>query len=94
VLNFSRGERLPRDQFLHRVRNHPHRPNLPGTPRHQPHLVAAATIHRIDYLLTRNQKHLANSNKRTHFAVVCARLNLPAPQIVTPDLLIVENDDA
>ena len=51
--------------------------------------VAAATIHRMDYLLTWNQKHLANPNKRTHLAVICARLNLPAPQIVTPDLLIV-----
>lgn len=56
--------------------------------------VAAATIHRIDYLLTWNQKHLANPNKRTHFAVICARLNLPAPQIVTPDLLILEDDHA
>jgi hypothetical protein len=55
--------------------------------------VAAATIHRMDYLLTWNQKHLANPHKRTHFAVICARLNLPAPQIVTPDLLIVENDN-
>jgi hypothetical protein len=25
--------------------------------------------------------------------VICARLNLPAPQIVIPDLLIVENDN-
>jgi hypothetical protein len=55
--------------------------------------VAAAVIHQMDYLLTWNQKHLANPNKRTHLAVICARLNLAAPQIVTPDLLIVENDD-
>lgn len=55
--------------------------------------VAAATIHRIDYILTWNQKHIANPNKRTHFAVICARLNLPAPQIVTPDLMILENED-
>jgi len=56
--------------------------------------LAAATIHRMDYLLTWNQRHLANPNKRTHFTVICARLNLAAPQIVTPDLLIteVEND--
>lgn len=39
------------------------------------------------------QKHLANPNKRTHLAVICARLNLAAPQIVTPHLLIVENDN-
>jgi hypothetical protein len=49
--------------------------------------VAAATIHRMDYLLTWNVKHLANPNKRTHFAVICMRLGLAAPQLVTPDLL-------
>jgi hypothetical protein len=53
--------------------------------------LAAATIHRMDYLLTWNQRHLANPNKRTHFTVICARLNLAAPQIVTPDLLVTEN---
>lgn len=55
--------------------------------------VAAAVVHQMDYLLTWNQKHLANPNKRTHLAVICARLHLAVPQIVTPDLLIVENDD-
>jgi hypothetical protein len=52
--------------------------------------VAVAAIHRMDYLLTWNQRHLANPNKRTHFAVICARLNLAPPQIVTPDLLMME----
>jgi hypothetical protein len=54
---------------------------------------AVSVVHCVDYLLTWNQKHLANPNKRTHLAVICARLNLPVPQIVTPDLLIVENDN-
>jgi hypothetical protein len=49
--------------------------------------VAAATIHGMDYLLTWNQRHLANPNKRTHFSIVCMRLGLTAPQLVTPDLL-------
>jgi len=40
-----------------------------------------------------NQKHLANPNKRTHMMVICARLTLPAPQIVTPDLLMVEDNN-
>lgn len=53
---------------------------------------AVCAIHRIDYLLTWNQKHLANPNKRVHLAVICARLNVPAPQIVTPDLLIMEDE--
>ena len=55
--------------------------------------LAAAAIHRMDYLVTWNQKHLANPNKRTHFVVVCARMNLAAPQIVTPDLLVTEVED-
>ena len=49
--------------------------------------VAAATVHRIDYLLTWNARHMANPNKRTHFATICLRLGLVPPQIVTPDLL-------
>jgi hypothetical protein len=49
--------------------------------------VSAATVHRMDYLLTWNVKHLANPNKRTHFAVICMRAGLSAPVLVTPDLL-------
>jgi hypothetical protein len=52
--------------------------------------LAVATIHKMGYLVTWNQKHLANPNKRTHLTVVCARVGLTPPQIVTPDLLIVE----
>jgi len=55
--------------------------------------VAAATIHRMDYLLTWNVRHLANPNKRTHFAVICMRLGLAPPQLVTPDLLQGSDDD-
>jgi len=50
-------------------------------------------VHGVDYLLTWNQKHLANPNKRTHLAVICARLKRSVPQVVTPDLMIVEDDD-
>ena len=49
--------------------------------------VAAAVTHRMDYILTWNVKHLANPNKRAHFAVICMRLGLVPPQIVTPDML-------
>jgi hypothetical protein len=55
--------------------------------------VAVAAVHRMDYLLTWNQKHLANPNKRAHLAAICFKHDLPCPQIVTPDLLIVENED-
>jgi hypothetical protein len=54
--------------------------------------VAVATFHRMDYILTWNVKHLANPNKRTHFAIICARLGLAPPLLVTPDLL-EEGDD-
>jgi hypothetical protein len=55
--------------------------------------VAFCIAHGTEYLLTWNQRHLANPNKRTHLAVIGARLNLPVPQIVTPDLMIVENSN-
>lgn len=54
--------------------------------------LAAAVVHRIDYLMTWNQKHLANPNKRTHLTVVCARLGYLAPEIVTPDLMMMEDE--
>lgn len=49
--------------------------------------LAAAVMHRMDYLLTWNQKHLANPNKRTHLTIVAARAKLRVPEIVTPDLM-------
>ena len=54
--------------------------------------VALTAVHGIQYLLTWNIKHLANRNKWTHLAVVCAKFDLVAPEIVTPDML-QENDD-
>lgn len=54
--------------------------------------VATATMHRMDYVLTWNVRHMANPNKRTHFGVICMRLGLLAPIFVTPDLL-QETDD-
>ena len=50
--------------------------------------VAATLVHRMDHLVTWNQRHLANQNKRTHLQVVCARLGYLLPEIVTPDLMI------
>jgi predicted nucleic acid-binding protein len=49
--------------------------------------VAAAVIHGIDYILSWNVKHLANPNKRSHMGMICLRLGLIPPQIVTPDIL-------
>lgn len=53
--------------------------------------VAFSIVHRVEYLMTWNQRHLANPRKRTHLAVICARLDLAVPQIVTPDLMILED---
>jgi predicted nucleic acid-binding protein len=64
------------------------RPSVSGDAIH----VAVATIHGMEYILTWNVQHMANPNKRTHFATICLRLGLLPPQIVTPDLL-VETDE-
>ena len=64
------------------------RPSVSGDAVH----VAAATVHRMEYVVTWNVQHLANPNKRMHFATVCLRLGLMPPQIVTPDMLM-ETDE-
>lgn len=55
--------------------------------------VAFSMVHGVEYLMTWNQKHLANPRKRTHLAVVAGRLGLTPPEIVTPDLMILEDDN-
>jgi hypothetical protein len=55
--------------------------------------VAIGMVHHVEYLMTWNQRHLANPRKRTHLAVIGARMGLPVPEIVTPDLMIVEDDN-
>jgi len=49
--------------------------------------LAVALVHQMDHLVTWNQQHLANQNKRAHLLVVCARLGYLLPEIVTPDLM-------
>jgi hypothetical protein len=49
--------------------------------------LAVALVHQMDHLVTWNQQHLANQDKRTHLQVVCARLGYLLPEIVTPDLM-------
>jgi hypothetical protein len=41
----------------------------------------------MEYVLTWNAQHLANPNKRTHFAVICMRLGFVPPIFVMPDML-------
>ncbi len=56
--------------------------------------VAVACIHRIEYLLSWNVRHLANPNKLAHLSSICARTGIWPPRIVTPDLLWERNDEA
>jgi hypothetical protein len=49
--------------------------------------VAAATVHRIDFLLTWNQHHLANRNKSQHLRAICRRAGFEPPDIITPPML-------
>ncbi len=49
--------------------------------------VAVSAVHRVDFLLSWNVKHLANPRKRTHVAILCVRAGLNSPSIVTPDML-------
>ncbi|HWL93322.1 MAG TPA: PIN domain-containing protein [Phycisphaerae bacterium] len=49
--------------------------------------VATAAMHHIEYIISWNVRHLANPNKMAHLRVVCRRIALIAPQILTPDLL-------
>ena len=55
--------------------------------------VAAAAYHGMDFILTWNVRHLANRNKRTHLAIICARLGLAPPILMTPDLLQEDEDE-
>jgi len=53
--------------------------------------LAAACVHELDFLLTRNIRHLANPNKRDHLTIINRRLGLLTPQIVTPEMLWLED---
>lgn len=49
--------------------------------------VAASAVHRVDYLLSWNVRHLANPNKVRHLQTICRRLGLIPPTIMTPETL-------
>jgi len=48
--------------------------------------VAAAIVHRVEYLLSWNVRHLANMNKLEHLRVICQRLGYMPPVITTPEV--------
>ena len=49
--------------------------------------VAAAVVHRIDYLLSWNVRHLANVNKVEHLRVICQRLGYMPPVVTRPEVV-------
>jgi hypothetical protein len=52
--------------------------------------LAVACVHEVDFLLTWNIRHLANPNKLDHLLTINRRLGLLTPQIVTPEMLWLE----
>jgi hypothetical protein len=54
--------------------------------------LAAACVYDFDFLLTWNIRHLANPNKLAHLIVINRRLGLLTPQVVTPEMLWLEDE--
>ena len=57
--------------------------------------LATACFHEMDYLLTWNCRHLANTNKIQHIQAINLRLGLVTPILLTPQMLVApeENDN-
>jgi predicted nucleic acid-binding protein len=55
--------------------------------------LAAACVHEVDYLLTWNCRHIANTNKIEHIRVINMRLGLVTPVMLTPEMLVAEEGD-
>jgi hypothetical protein len=52
--------------------------------------LALASIHKIEFLLTWNCRHLANANKFRHIAQLNTRMGLFVPILTTPQALLAE----
>lgn len=55
--------------------------------------VAVATVHRIDYLLTWNFRHIDNAAKKPIIRSICAFAGYSCPEICAPMELLAEGDD-
>jgi hypothetical protein len=55
--------------------------------------IALAAVHRIDYLLTWNCRHIDNAEKKPAIRAVCAIVGYLCPEICTPEELMGESDD-
>ncbi len=54
--------------------------------------LAYASFYKMDFLLTWNCNHLANSNKKQHINIINTRLTLFTPEITTPLQLFKEDN--
>ena len=57
--------------------------NKPGDAAH----LAISTIHAVDYLLTWNYAHMANPVVQARLNLICERLDLVAPLMVSPETI-------
>lgn len=55
--------------------------------------LAAACVHKMDYLLTWNCRHIANANKIRHIEVINRRMSLLTPVLLTPEMLLAEGQE-
>lgn len=55
--------------------------------------LAIACVHEVDYLLTWNCAHIANTNKIRHIQVVNMRLGLLTPVMLTPEMLVAKETE-
>lgn len=51
--------------------------------------LALCAFYKVDYLLSWNQRHLANVNKLQQLKIMNARLDLSTPEIITPTQLLL-----
>lgn len=54
--------------------------------------IAVAAVHRIDYLLTWNCRHIDNAAKKPLIRTICENAGYPYPEICTPMELLPENE--
>jgi hypothetical protein len=55
--------------------------------------VAVAAVHRIDYLLTWNCRHIDNANNKPIIREICASVGYVCPEICTPMELMPEEKE-
>ena len=55
--------------------------------------LAIACVNGMDYLLTWNCRHLANTNKIQHIQTINLRLGLVTPMLLTPPMLVASEEN-